>query len=208
MTPQEQELIRKVAGELRAADRSWTDPDAVRLIQAEIATQPGFAYLLTQRVIVQELALQQAQQRIAELDGRTGRGFLGGAAGGFPQATPVAPPQSGGSAVGGFLRTAAAAAAGTVAANLIYDGISHYFHAHGGGFLPPVGTGYDLGNVIPPAYDESPPAFLPPAEEYAGSDFTSDDEADASGGDFSEDGNYDDPADWEGGGGDAAGGDW
>src|SRR4051794_2160974 len=87
MTPHERELILKVADDLRAADRSAVEPEAERLIRTEVAAQRNAAYLLTQRVIVQELALQQAQAKIDELQGRGGAGgsargsFLPGAAG-------------------------------------------------------------------------------------------------------------------------------
>jgi hypothetical protein len=164
MTPHERELILKAADEVRAADRSAIDAEAERLIRSEVAAQPHAAYILTQRVIVQELALRQARARIEELEarqgGRAGSGsFLGGAAGTSPvqpgqpriygqpqpyshqQPTPspqyqppqAGQPQGGGSAVGGFLKTAAAAAAGTIGGQLIYDGIRNWSAGHGGG---------------------------------------------------------------------------
>src|SRR5581483_6415646 len=120
MTPHERELILKVADELRTADRSAVDAEAEQLIRTEVASQRNAAYLLTQRVIVQELALKQAQAKIDELQGRAGAsgrgGFLPGGtgAGGIPgaagqpwhQGAPPAGPQpapaggGGGSAVG------------------------------------------------------------------------------------------------------------
>jgi hypothetical protein len=180
MTPHERELISKVADELRTADRSAIDPEAEQLIRTEVAAQRNAAYLLTQRVIVQELALQQAQAKIDELQGRggaTGRGnFLPGAAGagaipgaqgqpwghGHPEPAPQPAPAGGGGGggVGNFLKTAAAAAAGTVAANLIYDGIRHYAAEHGGiGGMIPGGFG---GGHPAPGYGPHPDEpFLP-----------------------------------------------
>lgn len=185
MTPQERELILKVADEVKAADRSAIDAEAERLIKTEVAAQRNAAYVLTQRVIVQELALKQAQAKIDELQARVGGagssgrgGFLPGAAsGGIPGAAgqpwqgphvgeppPAAGGGGGGSAVGSFLKTAAAAAAGTVAANLIYDGLRGYAASHGGigGMIPGFGGGH-AGPIPGP----SPEYLPPPGERYA-----------------------------------------
>jgi hypothetical protein len=191
MTPHERELILKVADELRTADRSQIDPEAERLIRAEVAAQRNAAYLLTQRVIVQELALKQAQAKLDELQGHggTGRGrFLPGSAGaavgipgaagqpwsqGQPQPGPQPAPAGGGggSGVGTFLATAAAAAAGVVAANLIYDGIRHYAAEHGGagGIRPDFG-----GHPVPgpsPDYGPRPADPFQPEPSGAGGDY-------------------------------------
>ncbi|MDB5314089.1 MAG: hypothetical protein JWO38_8291 [Gemmataceae bacterium] len=148
MTPHERELILGVANELRTADRSEIDPEADRLIRTEIASQPNADYVLTQRVIVQQLALRQAQARIDELEakvrsaggGNSGRSFLGGAGGAEAQAPPAAGAQPGaqqpapaGGGVGSFLKTAAAAAAGTIGGQLIFDGLRNLAAGHLGG---------------------------------------------------------------------------
>lgn len=225
MTPHERELITKVADEVRTTDRSVIDPDAERLIKTEVAAQKNAAYILTQRVIVQELALRQAQAKIDELQARlsgvggsAGRGgFLpgaAGAAGGIPAAAgqpwqqgphvgDPPPAAAGGGAVGSFLKTAAAAAAGTVAANLIYDGVRGYAASSGGigGMIPGFGGGH--GGPVPgpsPEYVPQPGGrYTPPPTDYdSGGDFGGpavDDGILGSGGDYGTD-------DDQGGGGD------
>lgn len=173
MTPQERELILGVAEQLKAADRTEKDPEAERLIRGAVAGQPDAVYLLTQRVIVQDLALREARKRIEELEGGaqpggSGRSFLGGAAGGGagqvppasnqqpgPAPTQAAPAGGGGSAAGSFLKSAAAAAAGTIAGQLVYDGIRRYVgdmgHGMMGGGFPPVARpipGPEVGDAI------------------------------------------------------------
>ena len=207
MTPHEQTLILKVADEVRTADRTTVDREAEQLIRTEVAAQSHAAYILTQRVIVQSLALQQAQARIAELESRlrqTGApvGGAGDTAGGSG-ASPSAPPAGARSGVGDFLKTAAAAAAGTIGGQLIYDGLRHWAAGHGG-----IGTGF-LGGV-------SGGGFAPAG--WGREDFASDTSADTSdrggGGDWG-----DNPADEEAtddmdetgddsDGDDGAGGDW
>ncbi len=212
MTPNERELILKVADGLRTADRSAIDPEADRLIRAEVAGQPNAAYLLTQRVAVQDLALARAQTRIDELEARLrqaglapsggGGSFLGGASGaagatgpsayppqvGYPPGNtgPVAsgPAASSGGGVGSFLKTAAAAAVGTIGGQLIFDGVRHLAAEHGGGGL---GGLFPGGHMATDSYRESV------ADDTPGGGFIPDDRPSRS------------TQDW-GGGGDFAGG--
>ena len=207
MTPSERELIHKVAEGLRTTDRSAIDPDAEQFIRAEVAGQPHAAYLLTQRVIVQDLALSRAQARINELEARlqqaggspgSGGSFLGGAAGGgsypppagyvpqgsspgyAPSAAAPAPAASGGG-VGGFLKTAAAAAAGTVAGELIFDGVRHLAAGY---------TGGGLGGLLPGGHTTEGSSWGGGGRHTSSGEFIPDDRAtdspqDAgSGGDF------------------------
>ena len=59
------------------------DPDAEALIRAEIARNPAAPYYMAQTVVVQQAALENAQNRIAELEARgNSGGFLGGLFGG------------------------------------------------------------------------------------------------------------------------------
>jgi hypothetical protein len=55
------------------------DPEAEALIQSEIARHPGAPYYMAQTIVVQQQALESAQERIADLEaqGNSG-GFLGG----------------------------------------------------------------------------------------------------------------------------------
>jgi len=109
MTPQERELIMKVAGRIQNAPQQTKDPEAERLISEQMARRPDADYLLTQAVIVQEYGLQQAQERIQSLEqeltqarsapatGNAGGGsFLGGLFGGpsTPPSQAAAQPQA------------------------------------------------------------------------------------------------------------------
>ena len=88
MTPQERELIEGLFQRLKAADKPQKDQEADELIKRRIAEQPSAPYLLAQTTLVQEHALNAAQQRIAQLEGELanrqgqpaggGTSFLGG----------------------------------------------------------------------------------------------------------------------------------
>lgn len=68
MTPQEHELIAQLFARLNEASAQPKDADADRLISHDIMEQPNAPYLLVQTVLIQDMALSQAQQRIAELE--------------------------------------------------------------------------------------------------------------------------------------------
>jgi|GEM_PF-6656830 len=211
MTPHERNLILKVADEVRAADRTTVDREAERLIRAEVAAQPNAAYILTQRVIVQDLALQQAKAQIEELESRLRQlSPTGGAAEPSGSSTPPAsaPPSGSRSGVGDFLKTAAAAAAGTIGGQLIYDGLRHWAAGNGGsgssflgGFLPGGSQGqdsdlnFDTANRDPSEFDTNP-------DEEGQVD--EDDVEDTSDEDYGGGGDWDN----DDGGSNSGGGDW
>ena len=248
MTPQERDLILEVAQRLRGTRLPEKDPEAERLIRAEIGSQPDALYLLTQAVIVQEQGLRAAQERIRELEagrgqgGAPGRGsFLAGLTGGAPAPAPPPPaaapaPASpaGPSGVGSFLRTAAAAAAGVVGGQLIFDGMRHLFGGgpglpwdHGAGATPnaPFFGGAFGGAGAGEAYPATPGRHpsrpdpwqadedTPSGGDFAGAGGDFGDDNGASGGDFGE-ADEDESSDTTGAGGDfdapddSAGGDF
>ncbi|MCK9608253.1 MAG: DUF2076 domain-containing protein [Methylomonas sp.] len=71
------------------------DSEAERLIQAAVANQPDAAYLLVQRCLLQNQALQTAQTQIAELRNQLQQRSTGSTSGGFlnhdPWSTPAKP---------------------------------------------------------------------------------------------------------------------
>ena len=181
MTPQEKDLITALLNRLREARDQPKDREAEALIGASVAAQPDAPYLLVQTVLIQDLALQNAQARITELERRLAdsqsapqapTSFLGGALGrgsvpstgvwsrsapAAPYAPPPGPapapspawgPGGGGggwgqqqpmmapSATSGFLRSAAATAAGIAGGALLFQGIQSLFGAsHMGGIM-------------------------------------------------------------------------
>ena len=106
MTPQEKELLTTLLERLKNAPRQEKDPEADALIRQAMAAQPDLPYYLTQTVLIQDLALHQAQQRIADLEKQladasqaakpTVGSFLGGLFGSRPPAPSSAPPPSSG----------------------------------------------------------------------------------------------------------------
>jgi uncharacterized protein len=90
MTPQERDLITALIDRLRAQASQSKDPEADALIHQAVAAQPDIPYLLTQTVLIQDMALHNAEHRIADLENQVAHGpaaapqaqtsFLGAAA--------------------------------------------------------------------------------------------------------------------------------
>lgn len=68
MTNEERDLITGLFNRLKTADNPQKDRDAEGLIQQSVSQQPTAPYLLVQTVLVQEHALNNAQQRIQQLE--------------------------------------------------------------------------------------------------------------------------------------------
>jgi hypothetical protein len=84
MTPQEHEKLQQFLSQMRQAQGVQRDPDADALINAAVSRQPDAAYLLVQRTLLQEQAIEAARARIAELEQQVqapkpATSFLGGA---------------------------------------------------------------------------------------------------------------------------------
>jgi len=89
MTPQEQHLIEDLFTRLKSVSTSGKDDDAAQFIRTLIARFPDAPYYLTQNVLVQQQALERADERIRELEDlnqrssaaapRAATSFLGGA---------------------------------------------------------------------------------------------------------------------------------
>ena len=88
MTPQENDLITTLLTRLKSAGGQPKDPEAEALIRQAMTDQPDGPYYLTQTVLIQDLSLHSAQQRIADLEKQladaqqaakpTATSFLGG----------------------------------------------------------------------------------------------------------------------------------
>jgi len=72
MTPQEQELIAQLFTRLQQTPAQPKDTEAADLIRRLVAEQPDAPYKLVQTVVIQDMALSQAQARIAELERQLG----------------------------------------------------------------------------------------------------------------------------------------
>jgi uncharacterized protein len=110
MTPQERDLITSLLQRLKQAGGQPKDPEADALIRQSMGSQPDMPYYLVQTVLIQDMALANAQNRIAELEKRVAQpqppaqptSFLGSLFGrgssssNAPSAPPPAAPPSGG----------------------------------------------------------------------------------------------------------------
>src|SRR5258708_33709613 len=101
MTPQERDLITHLLSRLGQAGGQPKDPEADALIRQAVAAQPDAPYYLVQTVLIQDMALSNAESRIRELEQQLAASrpapsqptsFLGGLFGGGSAA-----PASGGS---------------------------------------------------------------------------------------------------------------
>lgn len=173
MQAEERDLISGLFDRLRPFDSQARDPEAERLIANLVSLQPSSAYLLTQTVLVQEQALKAAQDRIAELEAKTGNappsGFLSSAPkigpwGAAPAAAPstrsplqaaVAPQPAGGG--GSFLRSALATAAGVAGGALLFEGIRNMLGHNPG----PFGTAASAAPLMTADQSLLPPDQLP-----------------------------------------------
>ncbi len=170
MTPDERNLLNDLASRFSQTPAAPRDPEAEDIIRTKIGNRPDALYLMTQTVLIQNMALQRAQQQLQDLQSRSSQGpvsggssWLGGqqtsapAPSSQPQYAPpaqsyAAPPApiSGGSS---FLRGAAQTAAGVAAGTLAADAIGSMFSHHGGGMFGGGmfggGSGFTGGGVAP-----------------------------------------------------------
>lgn len=154
MSPQEREQLVQFLGQLQQVPPVQKDADADSLIRDACTRQPDAPYLLVQRALLMEHALQQAQAQNARLQSeleqaRTatrGNGFLDGNAWGSqpgrsvaPAPTqsyspaPAAPVPAAGGWSSGWLGNVATTAAGVVAGSFLFQGIEHLLSGHHGG---------------------------------------------------------------------------
>jgi hypothetical protein len=81
MTPQEQELLSTFLDNLGRAQPDNKDADAEAMIRRAVARQPDAAYILVQQALLQEIALRNAQARIADLEAQLRKARGGNSAG-------------------------------------------------------------------------------------------------------------------------------
>jgi hypothetical protein len=185
-------MISGLGKRLKNAPAPQIDRDAYDLILHTIGTRPDALYILTQSVLIQEMALNQAKAQIEDL--RRGQesyagapqqgGFLPGSYQGSSYAAP--PPQTGGG-FSGFLHNVATTAAGVIAGEIAFDSLSSLFGGHRGGFFGG-GSGFmGGGDTIINNYgdDQGDSRFAQAADQDQNISPDIDDERDNSGDDFS-----------------------
>src|SRR3954470_4166379 len=82
MTPDERKMLSDLADKVAQTPPPPRDPEAEEFIRTRIGNRPDALYVMTQTVLIQNLAIQQAQRQIQELQqrasGASGSGsFLG-----------------------------------------------------------------------------------------------------------------------------------
>ena len=153
MNIDERERLGRFLQQLAEARVGTKDAEADRLIQEACRTQPDANYLLVQRNLLLEQAVENLQAEIARMKREqesqrpTARGFLDSSAWGNTPAQPastarpwayaptapapapaaISPPRG-----SGFLGTLASTAAGVVAGSFLFQGIEHLFGSHSG----------------------------------------------------------------------------
>ncbi|WP_026310405.1 DUF2076 domain-containing protein [Neomegalonema perideroedes] len=143
MDQNDKHAIEGLFGKLAQVERQnpQRDSQAESFISEAVARQPGAPYYMAQTIVVQEHALNSAQDRIAQLESELsaarqapqgGGGFLSRMFGGQPSAPqtarrqqPMAPAQGGGG--GGFLAGAAQTAVGVAGGVLLGNAIGGMF---------------------------------------------------------------------------------
>ncbi|MBV8158098.1 MAG: DUF2076 family protein [Dyella sp.] len=161
MTPQEQQLLEDFLQRLVNAGGVAKDPQADALIRQHLAGQPDALYLLVQRSLLQQQALENAKAHIAQLQSQVssqqnGGSFLGGQQPAWGATPPAYPPQQSAPAAApswrdrlfgsapaqppaaapSFLSQAATTAAGVAGGMFLFEGIENLMGGHhAGGFL-------------------------------------------------------------------------
>jgi hypothetical protein len=179
MNPQDRQAIDELFSKLAETEAraGRIDADADAYIRQRIGRQPAAPYLMAQTIVVQNAALEQARQRIADLEEQVGeRGDDYGAASGRfgdeapyagqrPGSVPAAGPRPLGGAPlqqntgGGFLAGAAQTAMGVAGGLLLGNALGGLF---GGGSAQAAEAGKDAAAPEP---QPAPPAAPEPAPE-------------------------------------------
>lgn len=160
MNAQEREKLARFLQQLTQAQPGPKDLEAERLIADACRSQPDAYYLLVQRNLLLEQALENAQAEVARLRSESsaapaGGGFLdsnswgsrpaAATAAARPPAYAAAPASPAAAAPAassffgsGLLGNVATTAAGVVAGSFLFQGIEHLMgnHGNGSGFLP------------------------------------------------------------------------
>ncbi|MGF1621003.1 MAG: DUF2076 domain-containing protein [Rhodomicrobiaceae bacterium] len=202
MNEQDRQAIEGLFSRLSEAEKQAgpRDTEADAFIRQRIGDQPGAPYMMAQTIVMQNYALEQAQQRINELEAQSaasqqaqpnGGGMLGGFFGGGrsadagrrPGMVPVAgqranpagggpqPPMQPQAGGGGFLAGAAQTAMGVAGGMMLGSALGGMF----GGSSAEAAPGSPPADAAVAQPDPAPadPAPEPAAEESGGGFFDS-----------------------------------
>ncbi|HZX32219.1 MAG TPA: DUF2076 domain-containing protein [Rhodocyclaceae bacterium] len=183
MISQEREQLVEFLRQLAQVPPVQKDGEADALIREACAKQPDAPYLLVQRALLMEQALQQAQGQIGRLQSELDQARSGARSGGFldrnawwgngaqqqptfAQPQPPSPSYHPAPATGGWgsgwLGNVATTAAGVVAGSFLFQGIEHLMGGHHGGGNwfggtdNPLSQGLNETTIVNNYYDSTP----------------------------------------------------
>lgn len=132
MTDQERQLIVGLADRMKSAPAPQVDREADALIQSTIGSRPDALYILTQTVLIQDMALKQAQGSFLPpaQPARTEPAYTQP---GYAQSQYAGPPPPRHGGFSDFLHNAATTAAGVIAGEIAFDSLASLFGGRGGG---------------------------------------------------------------------------
>ena len=166
MNTRERVLVNRLVTRLAEASEAPQDSDAELEVKALLRIRPDAPYLLLQRVLMLEEALEQAHLKLDRVQTNPAGGVVPSAAAPLAPASVASTPTQGVASAtgsGGFLRNAATIGAGVLGGSLLFQGIESLLHAsrgpNGGAAQAPV-AGFETNNFIQPlGGDERPDAL-------------------------------------------------
>lgn len=191
MNTEEKLRVARLVTRLARAPETPQDEDAALELAALLKVRPDAPYLLMQRTLMLELALERAQAELEQLRQTQPQGSaparpvnappsgwqpgVGGAAPagtGYGQGAPAGPAYGPGpaagpaaSGAGSFLRNAAAVGAGVLGGSLLFHGLDSLFHGHQGSGHGGAGQGLLSGDMQSPLDAISGNEFLDPGQD-------------------------------------------
>src|SRR5580658_8131554 len=127
MTQEDRQMLTDLANKIASTPAPAHDPEAEELIRTKIGSRPDALYLMTQTVLIQNLAIEHARQQIQDLQQKAAQQPQAAAPPSFAPQPSYAPPPpsyappppsaapSQGGGMSSFLRSAATTAAGVAA---------------------------------------------------------------------------------------------
>ncbi|RVH29282.1 DUF2076 domain-containing protein [Sinorhizobium meliloti] len=163
MDHNDRQAIEDLFGKLADVERQAAprDGEAEAFIRDRIAAQPAAPYFMAQTIVVQEQALNAAQQRIEELEYQVanrpaGGGYLSGLFGSASAGRPAAPPPSHATASGPWSRQSAGLGQGSRGSGFLAGAAQTAMGVAGGVLLGNAITGM-LGGSEANAAEKSEP---------------------------------------------------
>jgi hypothetical protein len=142
MNTQEKVLVNRLVTRIAEAPQTAKDPEAELEITALLRLRPDAPYLLLQRALMLEAALEQAHLKLDQMQPMAAASPIQQITAPASAASAAAPSPAPIAGSGGFLRNAATIGAGVLGGSLLFQGIESLLHG---------GRGSDRGMSQAPA---------------------------------------------------------